>query len=81
MQKYREENDWVEYEPMMNDPSTAYLVDGAELDRQIDELGVTEIGTASGNYNRAVNNTAIQVGSMAGSVRGAVVGPTEPENY
>ena len=44
MQKYREEDDWLEYKQMMNDPSTAYLVDGAEFDCQIDELGVTEIG-------------------------------------
>ncbi len=28
----------------------------------------------AGNYNRAVNNTAMQAGSMAGSVGGAVVG-------
>ena len=34
----------------MRDPSTAYLVDDAEFDRQIDELGVTEIGTAAGMY-------------------------------
>lgn len=38
------------YKEMMNDPSTAYLVDDAEFDRQIDELGVTEIGTAAGMY-------------------------------
>ena len=50
MQKYREEKDRLEYEKMMNDPSTAYLVDDAEFDRQIDELGVTEIGTAAGMY-------------------------------
>lgn len=50
MQKYREEKDRLEYEAMMNDPSTAYLVDDAEFDRQIDELGVTEIGTAAGMY-------------------------------
>lgn len=48
MKKYREEKDRLEYEAMMNDPSTAYLVDDAEFDRQIDELGVTEIGTAAG---------------------------------
>lgn len=42
--------DLLEYEQMMNDPSTAYLVDDAEFDRQIDELGVTEIGTAAGMY-------------------------------
>ena len=50
MQKYREEKDRLEYEAMMRDPSTAYLVDDAEFDRQIDELGVTEVGTAAGMY-------------------------------
>ena len=50
MQKYREEKDRLEYEQMMKDPSTAYLVDDAEFDRQIDELGVTEVGTAAGMY-------------------------------
>ena len=50
MKKYREEKDRLEYEAMMRDPSTAYLVDDAEFDRQIDELGVTEIGTAAGMY-------------------------------
>ncbi|MCM1140924.1 MAG: conjugative transposon protein TraJ [Muribaculum sp.] len=50
MKQYREEKDRLEYEQMMRDPSTAYLVDDAEFDRQIDELGVTEIGTAAGMY-------------------------------
>lgn len=50
MQRYREEKDRLEYEQMMNDPSSAYLVDDAEFDRQIDELGVTEVGTAAGMY-------------------------------
>lgn len=50
MRHYREEKDRLEYEAMMRDPSTAYLVDDAEFDRQIDELGVTEIGTAAGMY-------------------------------
>lgn len=50
MKKYREEKARLEYEQMMNDPSTAYLVDDAEFDRQIDELGVTEVGTAAGMY-------------------------------
>ena len=50
MKKYREEKDRLEYEQMMKDPSTAYLVDDAEFDRQIDELGVTEVGTAAGMY-------------------------------
>ncbi len=35
---------------MMNDPSTAYLVDDAEFDRQIDELGVTEIAQPRNVY-------------------------------
>lgn len=50
MKHYREEKDRLEHEAMMRDPSTAYLVDDAEFDRQIDELGVTEIGTAAGMY-------------------------------
>ena len=50
MKKYREEKDRLEYEKMMNDPSTAYPVDDAEFDRQIDELGVTEVGTANRMY-------------------------------
>ena len=50
MQHYREEKDRLEYEQMMKDPSTAYLVDDAEFDRQIDELGITEVGTAAGMY-------------------------------
>jgi conjugative transposon TraJ protein len=39
MNKYREQKDKLEYEAMMRNPETAYLVDDAEFDRQIDELG------------------------------------------
>lgn len=39
MNKYREQKDRLEYEAMMRDPETAYLVDDAEFDRQLDELG------------------------------------------
>jgi conjugative transposon TraJ protein len=39
MQKYRQQKDKLEYEAMMRSPETAYLVDDAEFDRQIDELG------------------------------------------
>jgi conjugative transposon TraJ protein len=39
MQKYREQKDRLEYEAMMRNPETAYLVDDAEFDRQLDELG------------------------------------------
>ncbi len=50
MKKYREEKDSLEYEQMMRDPSTATLSMMPSFDRQIDELGVTEIGTAAGMY-------------------------------
>jgi conjugative transposon TraJ protein len=39
MNKYREQKDRLEYEAMMRNPETAYLVDDAEFDRQLDELG------------------------------------------
>jgi conjugative transposon TraJ protein len=39
MNSYREQKDRLEYEAMMRDPETAYLVDDAEFDRQLDELG------------------------------------------
>jgi conjugative transposon TraJ protein len=39
MQKYRQQKDKLEYEAMMRNPETAYLVDDAEFDRQLDELG------------------------------------------
>jgi len=39
MKKYRQQKDKLEYEAMMRNPETAYLVDDAEFDRQLDELG------------------------------------------
>jgi conjugative transposon TraJ protein len=39
MNKYREQKDRLEYEAMMRDPETAYLVSNEEFDRHIDELG------------------------------------------
>ncbi|MDR2764859.1 MAG: conjugative transposon protein TraJ [Tannerella sp.] len=39
MNAYREQKDKLEYEAMMRNPETAYLVDDAEFDRQLDELG------------------------------------------
>jgi conjugative transposon TraJ protein len=39
MQKYRAQKDRLEYEAMMRNPETAFLVDDAEFDRQLDELG------------------------------------------
>jgi conjugative transposon TraJ protein len=37
--KYRQQKDQLEYEAMMKDPETAYLVDDAEFDRQLEALG------------------------------------------
>jgi conjugative transposon TraJ protein len=39
MNNYREQKDRLEYEAMIRNPETAYLVDDAEFDRQLDELG------------------------------------------
>ena len=39
MNKYREMKDKLEYESMMRNPETAYLVSNEEFDKQIDELG------------------------------------------
>jgi len=39
MQHYQKQKDKLEYEAMMRDPSTAYLVSNEEFDRILDELG------------------------------------------
>lgn len=39
MQEYREQKDKLEYEAMMRNPETAYLVSNEEFDKQLDELG------------------------------------------
>jgi conjugative transposon TraJ protein len=39
MNKYREHKDKLEYEAMMRNPETAYLVSDEEFDRRLDELG------------------------------------------
>ncbi|MDR2148094.1 MAG: conjugative transposon protein TraJ [Tannerella sp.] len=39
MNAYQKQKDQLEYEAMMRDPETAYLVSDEEFDRQIDELG------------------------------------------
>jgi conjugative transposon TraJ protein len=39
MNKYRQQKDQLEYEAMMHNPETAYLVDDEEFDRQLDGLG------------------------------------------
>ncbi|MDR1671743.1 MAG: conjugative transposon protein TraJ [Alistipes sp.] len=39
MEKYLRQKEKLEYESMMRNPETAYLVDDAEFDRQLEELG------------------------------------------
>lgn len=39
MNKYREQKDKLEYESMMRNPETAYLVSNEEFDKQLEELG------------------------------------------
>jgi conjugative transposon TraJ protein len=39
MQKYRQQKDKLEYEAMMRNPETAFLVSNEEFDRRLDELG------------------------------------------
>lgn len=39
MNEYRKQKDKLEYEAMMRNPETAYLVNNEEFDRQLDELG------------------------------------------
>jgi conjugative transposon TraJ protein len=39
MEEYRRQKDRLEYEAMMRDPETAYLVSNEEFDRQLEELG------------------------------------------
>lgn len=52
MNKYRELKDKLEYESMMRNPETAYLVSNEEFDKQIDELGwgAKDIATMGGMY-------------------------------
>jgi conjugative transposon TraJ protein len=39
MNEYRQQKDKLEYEAMMRDPQTAYLVSNEEFDKQLDDLG------------------------------------------
>jgi conjugative transposon TraJ protein len=52
MNKYREQKDKLEYEAMMRNPETAYLVSNEEFDRQLDELGWSpgDLVTMAGMY-------------------------------
>ena len=47
MNEYRRQKDDLEYEAMMRNPETAYLVSNEEFDRQLDELGWSPTDAAS----------------------------------
>lgn len=52
MSEYRKQKDKLEYEAMMRNPETAYLVSNEEFDRQLDELGWSpgDLITMTGMY-------------------------------
>ena len=52
MNKYREQKDKLEYEAMMRNPETAYLVSNEEFDRRLEELGWSpgDMVTMAGMY-------------------------------
>jgi len=59
MNAYRKQKDKLEYEAMVRNPETAYLVSDEVFDKQIDELGwsVKDIATMGGMYmDRAAYN-------------------------
>ena len=66
MNQYREQKDKLEYEAMMRNPETAYLVSNEEFDKQLEELGwspgdmVTMAGMyiERGMYNRSEEHTS-----------------------
>lgn len=59
MNAYREQKDKLEYEAIVRNPETAYLVSDEAFDKQIDELGwsAKDIATMGGMYmDRAAHN-------------------------
>ena len=52
MNEYREQKDKLEYEAMMRNPETAYLVSNEEFDKQLEELGwsPSDMVTMAGMY-------------------------------
>ena len=52
MNTYQQQKDKLEYEAMMRDPTTAFLVSNEEFDRQLDELGLSpsDLMTIAGMY-------------------------------
>ncbi len=58
MNRYREQKDRLEFEAMKRNPETAYLVDKAEFDKKLDDLGITDAPEICGMYiDRAMYNT------------------------
>ncbi len=58
MNKYREQKDRLEYEAMVRNPETAYLVSNEEFDKKLDDLGITDAPEICGMYiDRAMYNT------------------------
>lgn len=58
MNRYREQKDRLELEAMKRNPETAYLVDKAEFDKKLDNLGITDAPEICGMYiDRAMYNT------------------------
>lgn len=52
MNTYRQQKDKLEYETMLRNPETAYLVSNEEFDKQLDELGwnPSDLATMTGMY-------------------------------
>ena len=52
MNKYRQQKDKLEYEAMLRNPETAYLVSKEEFDKQLDELGwgPSDLAVMTGMY-------------------------------
>lgn len=52
MNKYREQKDKLEYEAMVRNPETAYLLSNEEFDKKLEELGwePKDLGTMAGMY-------------------------------
>ena len=48
--RYREQKDKLEYEAMMRNPETAYLVSNEEFDKQLEELGLSLIHISTARY-------------------------------
>ncbi len=60
LKKYKEQRDQLEYEALMRNPETAYLVSDEEFDRQLEELGwsPSDMATMVGMYyDRTMHNT------------------------